>query len=117
MKYAIEILERDRLNIRHTIRKMRLFSDEVQHDLVGKDLPMREIELQEAIAHLEGRGTQPTASNIDYTAALEGELDEWFEEENLELLETNSHELAVRLNAAIQKQHFELYGGTKNERL
>jgi hypothetical protein len=43
--------------------------------------------------------------SVNYTATLEAELDIWFEEENLELLDTSSDELATRLNAAIQKQH------------
>lgn len=67
MQYAIEILERDRLNIRHTIRKMKILSDECQHDFVGEEWPKREAELQQAIAHLQGGGTQPTIDNSGYT--------------------------------------------------
>ncbi len=52
MQYAIEILQREHLNVRYDIRRLRQLSDEVQCDLV-KDLPLREAELQKAIAHLQ----------------------------------------------------------------
>ena len=60
MQYAIEILQREYLNTRYDIRRLRQLSDEVQCDLV-KDLPLRETELQLAIAHLQSAGQGESA--------------------------------------------------------
>jgi len=47
-----------------------------------------------------------TASNNDYTAALEDELNLWMSEETIINRSKNGMaELAARLNAALQKQH------------
>ena len=48
--------------------------------------------------------TQPTASNIDYTAALENELYRLYEQEFVDIDEDNINEVATRLNSVVKAQ-------------
>lgn len=52
MQLAIEVLEWQLHQIKNHIRWAKMFSDEYQTDLVG-DWPLKERELQQAIAHLK----------------------------------------------------------------